>query len=489
MTFVVYLHVVLGEMVPKNLALAGPERAAMVLGPPMVALVAVLKPIVYGLDALANGFVRLLKVEPRNDVISTFTLKEVEAMVDESHDEGMLDHSEYERLAGALGFTSRTVMDVLLSLSQPETVERGARASDVEVICANAGYSRFPVVGDDGELVGYLHIKDVLQADPHGRARMVEEKWIRPFAGVRDTDTWSTPSRRCRPRGPHGSRRRRGLDRARHDRARGRDRGAGRRDPGRCPRRRSLSRGSGYLGYWSPRGGGQAEHDARPALAQRRSRSDPATMALDDPLAHREADSVSVVHSALVARWKASNILVALFGRVPMPSSATVTSAMLVDTPAGDGHLSRLAGYDVLDRVADQVVQEPPDHARRRTPRGAQPISTYGGVTRHLGTMLGDRTGQRLEVDHGGAELLVARGRRLEQVLDQPAHPLGAGADPVHLGRLHPAWSGSAVVGQVAREHLRPPVDHGEGPSRSCATTLAKDSSSDRCARSVVTSW
>ena len=62
---VVYLHVVLGEMVPKNLALAGPERAAMVLGPPMMALVTVLKPIVYGLDAVANGVVRLMGVEPR----------------------------------------------------------------------------------------------------------------------------------------------------------------------------------------------------------------------------------------------------------------------------------------------------------------------------------------------------------------------------------------------------------------------------------------
>jgi magnesium and cobalt exporter, CNNM family len=110
-------------------------------------------------------------------------------MVDESHDEGMLDQSEYERLAGALGFTSRTVADVLLPLDQLETVARGSRASDVELVCANTGYSRFPVVGEDGELVGYLHIKDVLQSDPHGRARMVEDKWIRPFAVVRASDT------------------------------------------------------------------------------------------------------------------------------------------------------------------------------------------------------------------------------------------------------------------------------------------------------------
>jgi CBS domain containing-hemolysin-like protein len=206
MTCVVYLHVVLGEMVPKNLALAGPERAAMLLGPPMVAMVTVLKPIVYTLDATANFIVRRFGVEPRSDVISTFTLEEVEAMVDESHDEGMLDHSEYERLAGALGFTSRTVADVLLPLDQVETVPRGARASDVELACANTGYSRFPVVGDDGELVGYLHIKDVLQSDPHGRARVVEDKWIRSFATVSLSDTLVAALQTLQAKGAHMAR-------------------------------------------------------------------------------------------------------------------------------------------------------------------------------------------------------------------------------------------------------------------------------------------
>src|SRR6476469_2176811 len=155
LALVIYLHVVLGEMVPKNLALAGPERVAMVLGPPMVAMVTVLKPMVLLLDALANAVVRMLGIQPRSDVISTFTLEEVEAMVDESREAGMLEQGEYERLAGALGFTSRTVADVLLPLDQVETVRRGARASDVEAACAQTGYSRFPVIGADGELVGY----------------------------------------------------------------------------------------------------------------------------------------------------------------------------------------------------------------------------------------------------------------------------------------------------------------------------------------------
>jgi CBS domain containing-hemolysin-like protein len=181
---VIYLHVVLGEMVPKNLSLAGPERVAVVLGPPMVALVTVLKPAVIALDTAANAVVRALRIEPRTVVSSTYTVEEVEAMVDESRDVGLLEEGEYERLSGALGFTSRAVREVLLPLDGLQTVPRTARATDVERLCAETGFSRFPVTAEDGSLVGYLHVKDVLEPDPHGRARPIEDQWIRPFATV-----------------------------------------------------------------------------------------------------------------------------------------------------------------------------------------------------------------------------------------------------------------------------------------------------------------
>ncbi|MGN6781210.1 MAG: hemolysin family protein [Marmoricola sp.] len=184
LAIVTYLHVVLGEMVPKNLSLAGPERAAVVLGPPMMALVTVLKPIAIALDAAANAVVRAARIEPRTELTSTFTAAEVEAMVDESRSEGLLEQGEYERLSGALGFTSRTVAEVLLPLDVVETVPEGARATDVEEKCAETGFSRFPVTGEDRNLIGYLHVKDVLQPDPHGRARTIEDRWIRPFASV-----------------------------------------------------------------------------------------------------------------------------------------------------------------------------------------------------------------------------------------------------------------------------------------------------------------
>src|SRR3954466_492241 len=157
MALVVYLHVVLGEMVPKNLALAGPERAAVLFGPPMMALVTFLKPVVRILNAMADVGVRMLRIEPRSDVSSTFTHEEVEALVDESHAEGLLEESEYARLSGAPGFTSRTVSNVLLPMEALQTVTRDARTTEVEARCAETGYSRFPVVSEEGELTGSLH--------------------------------------------------------------------------------------------------------------------------------------------------------------------------------------------------------------------------------------------------------------------------------------------------------------------------------------------
>lgn len=189
LALVVYLHVVLGEMVPKNLALAGPERAALVFGAPMIMIVTALKPIVRFLNATANGVLRLLRIEPQEEIASSFTREQVEAFVDESRAEGLLGDGQYERLSGALGFTSRTVRDVLLPLGSVQTVARGSRASTVEEVCAETGFSRFPVVDQDGSLVGYLHIKDVLGHDPHGRAQVVEDRWIRSFANVSDTDS------------------------------------------------------------------------------------------------------------------------------------------------------------------------------------------------------------------------------------------------------------------------------------------------------------
>ena len=200
---VVYLHVVLGEMVPKNIAIAGPERAALVLGPPMMVVVTVIKPLVVLLNAISNGVLRLVRVEPKEEVTSAFTREEVAALVDESRGEGLLPDEEYDRLAGALGFTERTVESVLMAADDLTTVRRGATVAEVEAVCAATGYSRFPVAADSGDLVGYLHIKDVLEKERERRHRTVDDKWVRPFASVRPGDVLHDALETLQRRGAH----------------------------------------------------------------------------------------------------------------------------------------------------------------------------------------------------------------------------------------------------------------------------------------------
>jgi CBS domain containing-hemolysin-like protein len=200
---VVYLHVVLGEMVPKNIAIAGPDRAALVLGPPMMVVVAVLRPLVVALNAIANGALRLMRVKPKEEVTSAFTREEVAAIVDESRGEGLLPEDEYDRLAGALGFTERTVTSVLMSADDLTTVPRGSTGSEVEAVCAATGYSRFPVRNETGALMGYLHIKDVLETEPARRERAIDDKWVRPFATVRPHDVLHDALETLQRRGAH----------------------------------------------------------------------------------------------------------------------------------------------------------------------------------------------------------------------------------------------------------------------------------------------
>ncbi|MDO9495990.1 MAG: hemolysin family protein [Nocardioides sp.] len=203
---VVALHVVLGEMVPKNIALAGPDRAALVLGPPLVGVVTILRPVIVGLNAIANGTLRLVNVERRDEVSSTFTREEVAALVEESRGEGLLAKDEYDRLSGALGFSEKTVASLVMRPETLATVQRGSTPAEVEAVCAATGFSRFPVATETGELIGYLHIKDVLEPDESRREQPIEDKWIRPFAPVTADDELHDALETLQRRGAHMAR-------------------------------------------------------------------------------------------------------------------------------------------------------------------------------------------------------------------------------------------------------------------------------------------
>ena len=158
---VTYLHVVLGEMVPKNISFSLPDRAVLILAPPLVAVSRLLSPIIRGLNAVANGILRLFRVEPKQEATSAYTLDEVATIVAESTKEGML-RDQSGALTAAFEFTEKTAADVVIGLESLVTLPEDATPTDVQHVVGQHGFSRYPLINREGEPSGYLHIKDVL---------------------------------------------------------------------------------------------------------------------------------------------------------------------------------------------------------------------------------------------------------------------------------------------------------------------------------------
>ncbi|AAS03867.1 hemolysin family protein [Mycobacterium avium] len=170
LAIVVTLHVLLGEMVPKNIALAGPERTAMLLVPPYLAYVRAARPFIAFYNRCASVVVRALGVEPKEELEITVSPVELSEMIAESESEGLLDREEHTRLTRALQLRHRVVGDVAVPLARVHAVPVAAPGSGptvgaVEQALAQTGYSRFPVTNPTGDFIGYLHIKDVLTLD------------------------------------------------------------------------------------------------------------------------------------------------------------------------------------------------------------------------------------------------------------------------------------------------------------------------------------
>lgn len=184
LTLATYLHMLFGEMVPKNIALAEPVRSALLLGPPLVALARGLRPVIIAVNAFANGLLKLLRVEPRGEVAATFSDAELAQIVKDSGEAGLIDDRAQERLHDALELGRRPVRDVILPLEGVEYVRLGVTPEQLEALSARSGFSRFPVVDDERRIIGYLHVKDALDASPRDVPFRVRE--MRPIARIRE---------------------------------------------------------------------------------------------------------------------------------------------------------------------------------------------------------------------------------------------------------------------------------------------------------------
>ncbi|GAA2525443.1 hemolysin family protein [Rarobacter incanus] len=181
--FVVYLHVVIGEMVPKNISVSAPDKAALVLIPPLTVISKVLGPVVVVINWLANHILRATGVTPKDEVASAFSVQEVQSIVDRSRQEGVLRDDE-GLLTGALEFSELNAAQVMVPMSAVVTVPPDVTPDQIEDALRRTGFSRFVVANSDGDALGYVHIKDVLDATDFTASKPVDSAAIRPLPRV-----------------------------------------------------------------------------------------------------------------------------------------------------------------------------------------------------------------------------------------------------------------------------------------------------------------
>lgn len=178
-----YLHVVFGEMVPKNASFSMPDRAVLLLAPALVFFSKLFGPFTRLFNLLANGLLRLFGIRAREEANSTFTLEEVAHIVSHSTREGVLaDRSG--TLTAAFEFTEKRVRDIEINIDEIVKLPITATPGDVEAAVTKYGFSRYVLVDDDGDIAGYVHAKDIIDLRADEMDTQIPVKRVRAVISV-----------------------------------------------------------------------------------------------------------------------------------------------------------------------------------------------------------------------------------------------------------------------------------------------------------------
>jgi CBS domain containing-hemolysin-like protein len=151
---------VVGELVPKNFALALPLATAKFVVPFQVAFTTVFKPLIVLFNDTANAAIRAMGIEPKEELSGARSAEELSSLVRRSALEGQLDQDHATLLGRTLRFSQHDASEVMTPRVRMTTVASTGTAADVVEAALASGFSRFPVIGDDSDdIVGVVHVK------------------------------------------------------------------------------------------------------------------------------------------------------------------------------------------------------------------------------------------------------------------------------------------------------------------------------------------
>jgi CBS domain containing-hemolysin-like protein len=185
LTIVVFFHMVIGEMAPKNIAISRPEQSALVMARPMRVFVVIFRPFLRALNAFANSCLRAIKVEPKDELLAVHTAEEIGVMVSESAKSGLLHAVEHRLLSGAVEFGERDAASVMVPRTEMTAIPLGSSPADIEGVVLESGHTRLPIYSEDMDhILGFVHSKDILSIPEDARNKRIPRRIIRPLLVV-----------------------------------------------------------------------------------------------------------------------------------------------------------------------------------------------------------------------------------------------------------------------------------------------------------------
>lgn len=165
------ISMVIGELVPKNFALARPLQAAKTVMPLQTAFTTVFKPAILVLNGSANGMLRAIGIEPKEELSGARTAEELSSLVRHSASAGLLEADTATLLDRTLRFSEHTAADVMTPRTRIESIHRLDSAQAVLELAGRSGFSRFPVIDEDrDDVVGVVHVKQAVAVPRAKRA-------------------------------------------------------------------------------------------------------------------------------------------------------------------------------------------------------------------------------------------------------------------------------------------------------------------------------
>lgn len=184
LSLVTFLHILIGEMVPKNIALADAPATAMWLSPLHTLFCRVTGPFVWLLNAMATGVLRLLGIKAVDERAQAKTPEELAMVLDEAREGDVLDGYEHTLLSNTLELGGASVAEAIVDWPNVDRTPARATVATIESRMADSGHSRIVLVDDDDAPVGWVHAKDLLALDADVFDDLLDDRHHRQFITV-----------------------------------------------------------------------------------------------------------------------------------------------------------------------------------------------------------------------------------------------------------------------------------------------------------------